>query len=342
MLKEKFNYWEQKIEDQPIENVRNKLVDCYGCNESINNDKIIEIRQELDKIPNLLINFDETMTSESTIGAIVSALKILPQYENLNIEKRWELFNAHLADLKKFTLDNVHPLADKRGVVKFFYEEVLSGVKQEDLLKIYRDISKDIELNPNLGKVFKFLKKKAGLAEIPLVVLSLNNKDFIMAYYEAHKEFFDRHKAIIIGFIDNQARCNEDGKIIGVIEHVTNENKCKYVPDRALMLADSRETKQLLQAGINTINIQGKKFDEIFIEEACNFSVNIDRKRQLTEQLRAVGFSAEADEINGEINKIEQIIKQSISSRLMIENSDSDKNEINELIGLIDKMRRKL
>ena len=194
-------------------------------------------------------------------------------------------------------------------------------------------------LNENLGKVFEYLKVKLGLKKIPLLALSLNNKDFLEIYYQANKAMFEKYGVEIIGFAGNQVQLDKDGKVSGVIEHVTGDNKKDYIPDLAIMLADDRETAQLLQAGVNAINIQGKKFAEVLIEEAVDYAKDISVLAMLIKQ-RATSLSHEDKEKNDQrIEKVNLALVQSRDMRLSIERGEIDINGIRWLLTDLVKKR---
>jgi len=125
MRTENFDFWHQKIENDPIAKARQQIQDVYDKKQKITLEQIIEIRQELEKVPNLIINFDETMTKTSTIKGVVDALQAMSKYVGLDIERRWQLFKAHLEDKQS-----------DRSAVAFFYEEVLCGVDYADLQRV--------------------------------------------------------------------------------------------------------------------------------------------------------------------------------------------------------------
>jgi uncharacterized protein YaiI (UPF0178 family) len=270
--------------DKNIEVVQEKTKEIYQQEKGATPEQIFEIKEELEKIPNFVINFDETMTNRDTISKVLDYLiEELPERAGEIKEKR-EGFGKIIKESR---------LAKEKGIkppitpVKYFYENVINGIQADKLDKIYDRIIEETELNPNLEKTFEYLKKELKISKIPLFILSLNNKDLIKKFYQKNSEFFKRHNVEIIDIIGNQIKTNENGQITGVYEHVTDQNKKEYIPSQAIMLADDRETKDLVEKGVNVINIQGEKFNYEILDislKSRDLQTDIDKITHRTDE----------------------------------------------------------
>ncbi|MCX6745951.1 MAG: hypothetical protein NTX00_02920 [Candidatus Parcubacteria bacterium] len=251
----KFRGWENinLVEPQSFEDIKLAVIKVYEQNYEMIDEQIETMRDKLSQIPNLVINFDETMTMESTIDAVINGLcREIPDQTKDLITKR-DKWQEKIKD------------KDSGSVVKSFYEEVIGGIDKDILEKVYDKVIEKMELNPNLEEVLKYLKEKKGINNIPLFILSLNNHVLIEKFYKRFEEYFKSRGVVVIGIMANQVVSDESGRVSSVIEHVNDENKHEFIPRNAIMLADSRETRSLLERGVNALNIQGEQFHPILL-----------------------------------------------------------------------------
>lgn len=212
----------------------------------------MEIKENLGNIPNLIINFDETLTATDTITEIIKQLKkidIIPDFE-----RKYKAFTERLKLEKAGKL----PAKDQRGKVQYFYEEVIRGLNKKTLGQVYDRISEVIELNPNFKEIINQLKQEN--TPVRLFVLSLNSNWLLKKYCEKHQ--VELEGVEIVGILGNQIKFDENGQVMGVYEHVTEENKKDFVPEGNVVLADNRETQGMLKAGVNAVNIQIDSYHE--------------------------------------------------------------------------------
>ncbi|KKQ35946.1 MAG: hypothetical protein US50_C0002G0006 [Candidatus Nomurabacteria bacterium GW2011_GWB1_37_5] len=255
---ENFNIKNEKL-NESIKIVKSKINQLYSKKETVDIEQIHEIKNELEKIPNLVINFDETMTASDTIRKILNYLADELPEKSEELKAKGDNFRKLATEYRQAKKEGKqYPI----NLVRYFYTDVINGVNIEKLDKVYDRIIEETEINPNIEKVFEYLKKDQGIKKIPLFVLSLNTNEIIQKFYNKNIDFFKKHNVEIVGIVGNQINTDENNNIIDIYEHVTDENKKNYIPPQSIMLADDRETKSLVEKGINVINVQGEKYKE--------------------------------------------------------------------------------
>ena len=70
---EKFSNKKENIHER-VKIIKEKINQIYDQKESAKSKQILEIKENLEKIPNLVINFDETMTASDTVGKVLTYL----------------------------------------------------------------------------------------------------------------------------------------------------------------------------------------------------------------------------------------------------------------------------
>jgi len=70
---EKFSNKKENIHER-VKIIKEKINQIYDQKESAKSKQILEIKENLEKIPNLAINFDETMTASDTVGKVLTYL----------------------------------------------------------------------------------------------------------------------------------------------------------------------------------------------------------------------------------------------------------------------------
>jgi len=70
---EKFSNKKENIHER-AKIIKEKINQIYDQKESAKSKQILEIKENLEKIPNLAINFDETMTASDTVGKVLTYL----------------------------------------------------------------------------------------------------------------------------------------------------------------------------------------------------------------------------------------------------------------------------
>ena len=253
---EKFSNKKENIHER-AKIIKEKINQIYDQKESAKSKQILEIKENLEKIPNLAINFDETMTASDTVGKVLTYLpEELPEMSE-ELKRRKEEFDNVI---KEYRADLINGKVPEKKPIDYFYKKSLKDINIKSLHNVYDKIVSETELNPNLEKVFDYLKKEQKMDKIPLFVLSLNTNTIIEKFYQKNIDFFKKHNVEIVGIIGNQIKTDENNNIIDIYEHVTDENKKDYIPAQSIMLADSRETRSLAEKNINVINIQEEKF----------------------------------------------------------------------------------
>lgn len=227
---------------------------CYQRTIKMLDSTIRELRQRLSQIPVLIADFDDTLTSrpdEPNNQANRSIFAILEKLETLPHKKE---------DLEVF-----YESWDK---VNTFYSHALRGLTREELFSIYKEViqennpQKAVRLNPNFLDACRILHHATGAIKIPLFVLSLNSYEFISVWFESKQQelaVFQREKGIeiiLVAIMGNQVIYDNEDRVAGVIQHVTNNNKAQFIPDSAIVVADIRETRTFLDRGCNVVDLE--------------------------------------------------------------------------------------
>ena len=254
-----------------IQQIKNSVEQVYQNQREATPEEIKAIRELIAETPNIVINFDDTITQ--------------PPLRDPNIPNQKPKLNQSITLIKEMVIE-AHPekeaifaeFGKQKEKVKYFYEQCVSGISKEELNDIYNrvidesDEYSNVRINENFFKACKHMAESRGVKKIPLFVLSLNTPELIKKFHDDNKERFDSFKEETgveiesMAIMGNQVQFDEDGNIIGVIEHVRNENKKDYIPEGAIMMADVRETRDLVRKGVNAVNVQGKIYDSKILE----------------------------------------------------------------------------
>ncbi|MFA4845719.1 MAG: hypothetical protein WC654_04130 [Patescibacteria group bacterium] len=304
---------EEKFEVDRIENeVRNKIKLIFERGEKISDQEVKEIRELLALIPNLVINFDDTITRPpekdpdhpDKARSNYSIQGILREVEQLcsmtNDEARQEHVKNMRQGLKGHSLEIVETCG---GLVPYFYKYVLGGLTKDQVNTIYdkvvnnTDPHEQIALNENFVSAIRIIAQKLGAKRIPLFVLSLNTPELMKKWYDKYlPEVREALQAEgidvdVVELMGNQItwKQNETGQEVmsGVIQHVTNDNKDAYIPVGTIMLADDRETGKRAEKGTNVVNIQGENFNNELLTDSIDYLIRAGNLRALDFELEA-------------------------------------------------------
>ncbi|MCX6800250.1 MAG: hypothetical protein NT091_03845 [Candidatus Falkowbacteria bacterium] len=194
-------------------------------------------------------------------------------------------------------------LSDKNASpVQFFYSQCLQGISRETIEKRLEELVSKLTINPNSLEVFDILRKVKDIEVLPLLVLSRNNNLMLQAFYNhpKFKQALIEHGVEVIGIIGNQIKFDEAGRVNGIAEHVTKENKQAYVAAGNMLIVDNDETKENenLESGVNAINVQGERFKPEFVGEMIVTSDLMEWREELEkEKKETINDVDEASEI---------------------------------------------
>lgn len=259
---EVFNKTTREI-DEMAHNIYWRIIGIY-------HNEIRELRNRLSQIPILIADFDDTLTARPdkpnnqanrSIFAVLEKLERLPH--------------------KKGDLQTFYESWDK---VNTFYSRALRGLTKDELFAIYEEViqednpQKAIRLNPNFLDICRIIHQATGAVKIPLFILSLNSHEFIKMWFESKREELtnlqreEGIEIILVAIMANQIIYDHEDRVAGVIQHVTNDNKALYIPEGAIVLADIRETRTLLNRECNVVNIEEICYNSRIVNVliACN------------------------------------------------------------------------
>ncbi|MCX6800158.1 MAG: hypothetical protein NT091_03360, partial [Candidatus Falkowbacteria bacterium] len=239
----------------------------------------------------------------------------------LEASRTWEDFTESKKGFKA-------TLSDKNASpVQFFYSQCLKSISRETIKRRLEELVSKLTINPNSLELFDILRKVKDIEILPLLVLSRNNDLMLKAFYN-HPKFrqaLAEHGVEVIGIIGNQIKFDEAGRVNGIAEHVTKENKQDYVAAGNMLIVDNDETKENLESGVNAINVQGERFKPVFVREMIITSDLMEWREALEED--------KAKNIN-EVEKSERALIESAERLGILRNIEfiPEKNSVDDLI----------
>lgn len=293
-----------------INEIRQNIHEMMRGREKISLSEIHEIRDHLAQIPNLVINFDDTITKppESdpadpkrktdnySIRAICREVtKLAKEDTNYSGNKAAAQLFVDFLDGKLATTELLKNAERTRSPIAYFYTKVLGGITKQAIDVIYNTIVNNInpaeavDLNGNFITALEIIAETLDEKIIKLFVLSLNTSTLMKKWYDKHLPVINQKLAEkgltleLIEIMGNQIAYNENDKISGVVEHVTNDNKKDYIPYGTIMLADDRETEKRADDFVNVVNIEGKKFNKKLVRYAAIY-------RSFANELELIGY----------------------------------------------------
>lgn len=268
-----------------IAQLRVEIENVYQANRKIEPSKVFEIRDLLARVPNLVVNFDDTITKAPEADlenpengkSNYSIRSICNEIINLAEQNQALIKNASAAAQFLTVLDGVLPREElgAGSVIEYFYTRVLGGLPEETVNLIYdRVVNNDdprsaITLNQNFIEAVRIVSEVLGVKQISIFVLSINTPDLMRKWYAKNlplaQERLDQLgvKIKVIETMGNQIVWQESGglkEVAGITEHVTDGNKYQYIPYGDIMLADDRETIRRAEDFVNVVNIEDGKF----------------------------------------------------------------------------------
>ena len=193
----------QNIEelDVVLKQLKNRVEEIYQKNEEISEQEIREIRELLATVPNLVINFDDTITQPPLSDPPEPGVKAKVK-ENQSIAMTAKLIGGNHPEKMPEFREFAQKIKDsKKGIpfekVQFFYEKCVSGVSKEELMQVCdrvvkeNDQYKEVRFNQNFFDICRKMKETRGITRIPLFVLSLNTPDLIQKFYEENQQQLD-------------------------------------------------------------------------------------------------------------------------------------------------------
>ena len=222
--------------DQLLERLRNRVDGIYQKGEEISHEEILEIKGMLSQVPNLVINFDDTITQQPLPDPITDPKKKSKPKLNQSIALiRQAIMRDHPEKLPEFQ-EFRRRLEDERNrdvpfkeKIKVFYERCISGIPKEELMQVYDDVVKEsdeykeVRLNQNFFTICRHMKETRGITRVPLFVLSLNTPDLINRFYKENEgelqafEQSDGIKVEVVAVMGNQITYDENGNISGCL-----------------------------------------------------------------------------------------------------------------------------
>src|SRR3989344_2695943 len=287
--------------EKVINSIREQIQTIRGKEQSASPEDIVTIQQELEKVSNLVINFDDTITKPPerdlanpgrkrdnySIRAVCREIIKLGS-EQPEFKKNKEEAEYFLQVLDDALPDLVLLAQERKRALELFYEEVLGGLDESTLQSIYKRIISEenpteaVRLNENFISAIRILAENSEDKVFNLFVLSLNTPDLMKLWYEkflpqAHAELTrDGITVKVVELMGNQIKWQQtetgEKKVAGVIKHVTNDNKWQYIPLGTIMLADDRETPIRARDFVNVVNIENNQYSPEILRLVKRFS----------------------------------------------------------------------
>lgn len=288
-----------------INSIQQIISDVNASKEKIKPDQIKEIRDLIAKMPSLVINFDDTITSPPE-NDLTNPDQVDRKIDNCSIRLICCEIIALAEDHPEYNQNRIHAMAflhrlnnernkinaksqqlmAEKELLPFFYQHVLGGINETQLTKIYEtivgkdDIYEAINFNENFISAVKIISQRLEIKKIPVFVLSLNTPELMKIWYEKNLPNINKKlrsevgvEIELIATMGNQLiwDSNESGerKLRGIIQQVTNSNKKDYIPEGTIMLADNRETQARAIDGVNVVNIEGDRYKAQLLEYSC-------------------------------------------------------------------------
>ncbi|MBI5793733.1 hypothetical protein HZA87_01415 [Candidatus Uhrbacteria bacterium] len=297
----------EKSEVDHVENeVRNRIKNIFERGEKISDHEVKEVRELLARIPNLVINFDDTITRPpekdpdhpEKARDNYSIRGILREVEGLCLAMDDKARFEHVKNMN-LGLGGRPPesITACGGLIPYFYQKVLGGLTRDQVNAIYDDVvnntdpHEQIALNGNFVMAIRVIAQKLGITRIPLFVLSLNTPELTKKWYDKHLPKVREVLQVegidvdVVELMGNQIVWgqNETGQEVmsGVIQHVTNDNKDAYIPVGTIMLADNRETEKRAEKGTNVVNIQGGNFSNELLVYSIDYQLRAGHLRSM-------------------------------------------------------------
>ena len=270
--------------EKEFQAIKEKVREMYERDRPINTEEIAELRELISELPNLVINFDDTIT-QPPLSEPAKPGKKARVKENQSIIYTKKIIGDTYPEKQPAIAEFAQRIGEPNfQKVQFFYERIASGLPLADLETIYDKVAKEdneykeVRINKNFFEVCRQMKETRGVTKVPLLVLSLNTPNMIEKFYEHNQSELDAFEAEtgvkveVLAIIGNQIRTDSDNKIIGAHEHVTDENKKDYIPDGVIMMADRRESSELIEEGVNAVNIQDEVYDPEILERSLQIN----------------------------------------------------------------------